>query len=139
MHCELLSQFSIQTPAATCTPLNTCNTLTHSPSRLGLISETNWRSDTQHPVLCSDRRTIRLYRTTPYRIGRGSLSDTALRKGCTPLPELMHRSFNNRTVILNVVSWPNYCQTVAILQNVTVTVTAGNSGKRTASRLQCKR
>ena len=34
----------------------------------------------------------------------------------------LHSSFN-RTVILNVVSWRNYCQTVAIIQNVTVTAT----------------
>jgi len=38
MHCVLLSQFNIQTTAATSTPLNTRNTLTPSPSQLWLIS-----------------------------------------------------------------------------------------------------
>jgi hypothetical protein len=38
LHCVLLWQFNIQTAAATSTPLNTCNTLTASPSHLWLIS-----------------------------------------------------------------------------------------------------
>ena len=37
LHRVLWSQFNIQTTAATCTPLNTCNTLTPSPSQLELI------------------------------------------------------------------------------------------------------
>ena len=83
LHCVVLSQFNNQIQTTATTP---------SPSQMGI-------STGDQPVICNTAPSSlfgpQYYSTavleqTAYCKGRGSLSDTVLRKGCTPHPECMH-------------------------------------------------